>query len=852
MEVMAMEGGSTNNAVIYVDEPIFYCVLINVFCFTFRKFILYFDGKMVLMISFNAVRKCQNSLVVSSRSQASLSRISTKFYSSSNGSNDRDVVSIGSVSKKLSVPKNPEFVPKTYLPKNLPKETLQDLKWMLQKDLLGQDIFLLGRPGPGRRTLAQQYLEMTRREMEYVSLSRDTTESDLKQRREILGGTAFYCDQSAVQAATQGRVLVLDGIEKVERNVLPVLNNLLENREMHLEDGRLLIPAVRYDSLLEEHGQEKMDLWRLVRVSEDFRVIALGLPVPRYVGSPLDPPLRSRFQARDVKHLSYGQQLELLMNQGPNIDKETLASLLSFSHTLVTEESAGLGLLDFPIENLPNLVKLLNSVPDLSPYEAITKLYPYKLFLPHDGQKSVEDTLQTFNISPGRSSQQVTVDSVTRTSGQDLVQVGVKVGRRTHQLMMTGGTESGEVGANTGYVSTPYHDTLLSHLILSHGAGAGGMCLVGARGCGKTALVRQMSGLLGYKTETIQMYADMTARDLLQQRTTTDTGDTVWRLSPLMEAALEGKMAVLDGLHRVHRGTLAVLQRLIHDREVQLYDGTRLVDQSKFDLIREENGWTVEDMSSRGVLPIHPAFRLVALAEPPTIGQAKGQWMTAEILSMFVFHDMRPLSQSEETQVVTSVAGGQCGQTMADIMTVTHKLRSSEDASLRSVATNLSTRQLLRLARRLNMYPDESAYTLINKACLGRFLPALAKETLEKMLEKLGVEKSISTLDENIKCNVHGGTLTIGNTSASVFNPETRGKVPETLFYDTPQNLTLMESMLQDFLLGEHMLLVGNQGTGKNKLVDRMLNLLNKPREYIQLNRDTTVQTLTLQVGMKI
>merc|ERR1719192_2478364 len=122
---------------------------------------------------------------------------------------------------------------------------------------------------------------------------------------------------------------------------------------------------------------------------------------------------------------------------------------------------------------------------------------------------------------------------------------------------------------------------------------------------------------------------------------------------------------------------------------------------------------------------------------------------------------MRSLSQAEETQVVTSVAGS-CGQVMADIMTVTHKLRSSEDASLRSVATNLSTRQLLRLARRLNKYPDETASNLINKACLGRFLPALAKDSLDK-------------------------------------------------------------------------------------LVDRMLNLLNKPREYIQLNRDTTVQTLTLQ-----
>lgn len=43
----------------------------------------------------------------------------------------------------------------------------------------------------------------------------------------------------------------------------------------------------------------------LVRVSEDFRVIALGLTVPRYHGTPLDPPLRSRFQARDVTNLSY-------------------------------------------------------------------------------------------------------------------------------------------------------------------------------------------------------------------------------------------------------------------------------------------------------------------------------------------------------------------------------------------------------------------------------------------------------------------------------------------------------------------------------------------------------------------
>ena len=36
---------------------------------------------------------------------------------------------------------------------------------------------------------------MTQKEVEYLSLSRDTTETDLKQRREIKSGTAFHVDQ---------------------------------------------------------------------------------------------------------------------------------------------------------------------------------------------------------------------------------------------------------------------------------------------------------------------------------------------------------------------------------------------------------------------------------------------------------------------------------------------------------------------------------------------------------------------------------------------------------------------------------------------------------------------------------
>lgn len=103
--------------------------------------------------------------------------------------------------------------------------------------------------------------------IEYVALSKDVTDADLKQRRELSGGTSFYVDQAAVRAAVNGRILVLDGIEKAERNVLPILNNLLENREMALDDGRFLTSKdVEIDQ-----GDTKFE-----KVDKKFLVFALG------------------------------------------------------------------------------------------------------------------------------------------------------------------------------------------------------------------------------------------------------------------------------------------------------------------------------------------------------------------------------------------------------------------------------------------------------------------------------------------------------------------------------------------------------------------------------------------------
>ncbi|KNC71999.1 hypothetical protein SARC_15451, partial [Sphaeroforma arctica JP610] len=69
-------------------------------------------------------------------------------------------------------------------------------------------------------------------------------------------------------------------------------------------------------------------------------------------------------------------------------------------------------------------------------------------------------------------------------------------------------------------------------------------------------------------------------------------------------------------------------------------------------------------------------------------------------------------------------------------------------------------------------------------------------------------------------------TCTREYTSSYVATPScayTQVLVPDIVFYDNQQHTQIMSEMLKDYQLGEHILLVGNQGVGKNKVVDRFL-----------------------------
>uniref|UniRef100_A0A8D1LL05 von Willebrand factor A domain-containing protein 8 n=1 Tax=Sus scrofa TaxID=9823 RepID=A0A8D1LL05_PIG len=785
-------------------------------------------------------------------------RLDVRLLHAGAGADKGDTVNIGDVCYRLKTPKSPELVPQNYISDSVAQSVVQHLRWIMQKDLLGQDVFLIGPPGPLRRSIAMQYLELTKREVEYIALSRDTTETDLKQRREIRAGTAFYIDQCAVRAATEGRTLVLEGLEKAERNVLPVLNNLLENREMQLEDGRFLMSAERYDKLLQDHTKTELDAWKIVRVSENFRVIALGLPVPRYSGNPLDPPLRSRFQARDIYYLPFKDQLKLLYSIGANVPAEKVSQLLSFATTLCSQESSTLGLPDFPLDSLPAAVQILSDSFPLSSLEvALLWLWPSKICMGKEGRTDVWGILQRFELQDSRSSvlpeEVVRVERMPENQGFQ-ASVTLRIAGKEVTIKVPAGTRPfSQPCASDHFIQTLSHKQLLAEMMQSHMVKD--MCLIGGKGCGKTVVAKNFADTLGYNIEPIMLYQDMTARDLLQQRYTLPSGDTAWRSSPLVNAALEGKLVLLDGIHRVNAGTLAVLQRLIHDRELSLYDGSRLLREDRYMRLKEELQMSDEQLQKRSIFPIHPSFRIIALAEPPVIGSTTQQWLGPEFLTMFFFHYMKPLVKSEEIQVIKEMVPSIPQEALDKLLSFTHKLRETQDPTAQSLAASLSTRQLLRISRRLAQYPNENLHSAVTKACLARFLPSLARLALEKNLADAAIEistdKNLEPELEDYKCEVTSGSLKIGAVSAPIYNAHERMKVPDVLFYDNIQHMMVMEDMLKDFLLGEHLLLVGNQGVGKNKIVDRFLHLLNRPREYIQLHRDTTVQSLTLQPSVK-
>ena len=88
------------------------------------------------------------------------------------------------------------------------------------------------------------------------------------------------------------------------------------------------------------------------------------------------------------------------------------------------------------------------------------------------------------------------------------------------------------------------------------------------------------------------------------------------------------RSCVLDGLDRLNPGTVSVLLRLVQDRELTAFDGTRFVSPQRWQQMRRGLGLSDAQLRERGVVRVHPSFRILALAAPPAVGS---RWLANEV-----------------------------------------------------------------------------------------------------------------------------------------------------------------------------------------------------------------------------
>jgi len=160
-------------------------------------------------------------------------------------------------------------------------------------------------------------------------------------------------------------------------------------------------------------------------------------------------------------------------------------------------------------------------------------------------------------------------------------------------------------------------------------------------------------------------------------------GSTGWSHSPLIQAAIDGDLLILDGVDRLDGDTLTVIHRLIVDREVDLFDGTRL-------------RMTREDEET---ILVHPSFRVVALGctrtrlDDGTITDAS--WLTNELLGMFSLHRLPNLQPVEQDALIRTCFPSAPKVFVESIMKFSAALSSGQLTGL----APLSTRQAIRLTR---------------------------------------------------------------------------------------------------------------------------------------------------------
>ncbi|CAE7698156.1 Vwa8, partial [Symbiodinium microadriaticum] len=418
----------------------------------------------------------------------------------------------------------------------------------------------------------------------------------------------------------------------------------------------------------------------------------------------------------------------------------------------------------------------------------------------------------------------------------------------------------------TQYLAAPRLAAVVAAMAQDYAAGSDCL-LLGSAGCGKSAMARHLAGLLGFGApggrglEFFFLHEEMSSRDLLQRRATNDDGDTVWVDSPLIRAARTGSLCILDGAHRLKGDALCALAPLLQDRQASLAvagdsQGAAwelILRSDRFDHWQTVHGpgQSFDAVAGCRVAGIHPAFKVLALGEPPT---SQHPWLTEEVAACFATHSY-PEQRPEDlvqllAEVVPSLPTAAAQRFVAAVAekpsepqkaSQPEEGRPSEEApKAPSERLVVPIRVILRVARAAAVAGGDHEVELLHGILQQQLFPFMPKGERAKLLAQLAEHFGTAAAEKD--------SVQFGECVVPVGKPKHPELVPSVDFVGIDRHVDLLEELGKAIFQRRErfLLLLGPQGVGKNRVVDYFLQTVAMEREYMQLHRDTTVSQLTV------
>jgi hypothetical protein len=333
----------------------------------------------------------------------------------------------------------------------------------------------------------------------------------------------------------------------------------------NLDDGTHIIHPHRYAQLdaAKYAGQGKV----FIPAHKNFRVIAIAAPVPPYPGYSLDPPFRSRFQARFIDPV--GALLSL--SGGPATDNPSFVPLydklrdLILSTQFASESRSALEVISktslppFPQTALAKLRSLVERFPPpnkLSPSQLarlFLTIHPGLIHAPFQAWAILSRQTQESGLgelgNPWMSSvdEQIGlfgyhVSAITRVDDNTAqTTFNAPPGLQPVSLSVSAGAKQLRrfpFGGNLEFNPTTRFMGLLTSFLQAHALGWDisliPPALPSTASTSTTTLVRIFGQILGYDSEAIHMYKELGGRELVMRRKIEKGGATVWEPRSVM------------------------------------------------------------------------------------------------------------------------------------------------------------------------------------------------------------------------------------------------------------------------------------------------------------------------------